>query len=236
MINIFSDKSHKNNLYKKNIRSFVLRNSRIKKNQKDAISKYWPLMGINFQNEILKLEKIFVKNFDIILEIGFGMGLTLVEMARTRQNNNFIGIEVYKPGIGSCLRYAHELKIKNLRIINHDAVEVLSNMIPSESIYKIQLFFPDPWNKKKHNKRRIINLEFIKLLSSKLIFNGIIHIKTDSKEYKNYILKIINHATNVYKLKEITNNKKDKNKIISKFEMKAVKLKNKIYNFMYRKY
>lgn len=224
------------NFYTKRIRSFVLRKGRITKNQKTSLKKYWKNMGINYVKEKINFEKIFNRKTKTILEIGFGMGNSLVNIAKNNQQNNFIGIEVYAPGIGSCMNYAQNIGINNLRIICHDAVEVLENMIFNSSLDIIQLFFPDPWHKKKHNKRRIIQFEFIILVLKKLKQGGIFHIATDSQEYYKHILNVTKNILNFKNISEekiyvdIINSR-----IKTKFELRGINLGNKISDLIFKK-
>lgn len=225
------------NKYSNHIRSFVTRNGRITSGQKHAINKYWSIMGINFTTELLSMENIFGRIAPVILEIGFGMGNSLVTMAKQNPQNNFIGIEVYLPGIGTCLRLAQEIKLQNLYIICHDAIEVLEYMIPDNSLTKLQLFFPDTWHKKRHHKRRIIQIPFLKLIIRKLSVNGILHISTDDQNYADYVLQIIDKITNYHNLS--TDNKfinRPKYRPITKFEKRGYKLGHKIFDLMFQKY
>lgn len=218
------------------IRSFVLRKGRITKNQEKSIIKYWPTIGIDYKKNKINFDDLFNRKTKTILEIGFGMGLSLVNTAYKNKKNNFIGIEVYQPGIGSCLSYAHKLGITNLRIINYDAVEVLENMIYDESIDKIQLFFPDPWDKKKHHKRRIIQLKFVFLIYKKLKLGSIIHIVTDSENYKKHILNILKNLKCFKYLHEGLEYKKIFNsRPMTKFEIKGIEIGNKINDLIFKK-
>ena len=129
------------------IRSFVRRQGRLTKGQQHALDNYWPVMGVEFAEQPLDFAALFGNNGPVTLEIGFGMGASLVEMAKTRPEQNFLGIEVHSPGVGACLSSAHEEGVGNLRVMCHDAVEVLHKMIPDNSLNMVQLFFPDPWHK-----------------------------------------------------------------------------------------
>ncbi|HCI43871.1 MAG TPA: tRNA (guanosine(46)-N7)-methyltransferase TrmB, partial [Salmonella bongori] len=126
------------------IRSFVRRQGRLTKGQEHALENYWPVMGVEFSEEPVDFAGLFGRESPVTLEIGFGMGASLVAMAKARPEQNFLGIEVHSPGVGACLASAHEEGVENLRVMCHDAVEVLHKMIPDNSLSMVQLFFPDP--------------------------------------------------------------------------------------------
>ena len=145
------------------IRSFVRRQGRLTKGQEHALENYWPVMGVEFSEDMLDFPALFGREAPVTLEIGFGMGASLVAMAKDRPEQDFLGIEVHSPGVGACLASAHEEGLSNLRVMCHDAVEVLHKMIPDNSLRMVQLFFPDPWHKARHNKRRIVQVPFAEL-------------------------------------------------------------------------
>ena len=122
------------------------------------------------------------------LEIGFGMGKSLVEMAKNAPELNFIGVEVHRPGVGACIGLAQEEGVNNLKVYEHDAIEVLADCIPAESLTTVQLFFPDPWHKKKHHKRRIVQASFVEVIRQKLKMGGVFHMATDWENYAECML------------------------------------------------
>ena len=151
------------------IRSYVLRQGRLTKYQSAALDKFSKEFVIPFENKEINFDSIFnVSENKIILEIGFGMGDTTAKIAENFRDTNFIGIEVHSPGVGNLLNRINEKEIKNLRIIQHDAVEVLEHMVPNSSLDGVHIFFPDPWHKKKHNKRRLIQSNFIEKIGHKI--------------------------------------------------------------------
>jgi len=177
------------------VRSFVRREGRLTKGQETALKECWPTMGIDYQNDFLVWGEVFGNNNPVVLEIGFGMGASLVDMAKNTPEKNFIGIEVHRPGVGACLSAASEAEIPNLRLMCHDAVEVFANMIPDNSLATLQLFFPDPWHKKRHHKRRIVQLDFSEMVRQKLIPKvGIFHMATDWKDYAEHMIEVMNQA------------------------------------------
>jgi len=186
----------KNNKFLKKINSFVCRRRKIKEHHKKEIRKYWPLIGIAYKKNFINLNNMFVNACPIVLEIGFGTGISLVETASQKKSNNYLGIEVYFPGILQCARISCSLGLKNLKIIYYDAVEVLKNMIEDFSIERIQVFFPDPWPKNRHKKRRLLNKKFVILLLKKLKRGGDLCICTDYQEYSDDIIKILSSVKN----------------------------------------
>lgn len=177
------------------IRSFVRREGRLTKGQEKAIEECWSTMGIDFAQQRLDWKQVFGNANPVVLEIGFGMGASLVEMAKNAPEKNFIGIEVHSPGVGACLASAQEAGVTNLRVMCHDAVEVFEHMIPDNSLITLQLFFPDPWHKKRHHKRRIVQLGFAEMVRQKLIIGeGVFHMATDWENYAEHMIEVMNEA------------------------------------------
>jgi tRNA (guanine-N7-)-methyltransferase len=172
------------------IRSFVLRQGRLTPAQERAFASGWPAYGLEYQKETLDLNQTFGRaETQKVLEIGFGMGDATAKIAQTLPEYDFLAVEVHAPGVGALLKLIQETDIDNIRIIQHDAVEVLNNMLADDSLDGVHIFFPDPWHKKRHNKRRLIQAEFIKLLSSKLKVGAYIHVATDWQEYAQLVLR-----------------------------------------------
>ncbi|MDP0589424.1 MAG: tRNA (guanosine(46)-N7)-methyltransferase TrmB [Candidatus Endonucleobacter bathymodioli] len=176
------------------IKSFVLRNGRMTTAQQRGWDECWEKWGLKLSNGFLDLEASFGRQGPTILEIGYGMGLSLVEMARNTLDSHFIGIEVHRPGVGSLLNEANNSGLTNIRSYCHDAVEVLNQCIPDNILSRIQIYFPDPWHKKRHHKRRLIQPEFIKLLSAKLVTGGTIHLATDWENYADQMMEVMSAA------------------------------------------
>ena len=161
------------------VQSFILREGRLTKGQAAAIETYWPELGLDYSATPFALTTLFATSQPLVVEIGFGMGASLVEMAKHAPHLNFIGIEVHRPGVGACIAKTHESGLKNLKIMEHDAVEVLKHCIPDASLHRVQLYFPDPWHKKRHHKRRIVQPEFAELVRQKLEKGGVFHMATE---------------------------------------------------------
>ncbi len=172
-----------NKTCERRIKSFVLRQGRFSKGQKDAFEKLGPRYIIQYKNKLIDYKELFGNNNPLIIEIGFGSGSVTAEIAERNKNCNYIGIEVYKPGVGNLLKHIARRKLDNVRIFNHDAVEIIDSMIKNNSVDGFHVFFPDPWHKKKHNKRRLLNPEFTEKLASSLKKGGYIYAVTDWKDY-----------------------------------------------------
>ncbi len=171
----------------RSIRSYVMRAGRITAAQQRALEALWPRYGIEFTPEPLELERLFGRRAPCTLEIGFGNGDNLVERAATEPERDFIGVEVHRPGIGHLLLAAARAGCDNLRVIAHDAVEVLEQQVPRGGLDEIQVLFPDPWPKKRHHKRRLVQPAFIDLAASRLGRGGRLHIATDWAPYAEQI-------------------------------------------------
>ncbi|MDN3652608.1 tRNA (guanosine(46)-N7)-methyltransferase TrmB [Thalassotalea ponticola] len=174
--------------YIRKVRSYVKREGRLTKGQARALETLWDSMGLNHSDGMLDMHAVFGNNNPVTLEIGFGMGKSLVEMAKNDPSRNFIGIEVHRPGVGACLALAEEQGVTNLRVYEHDAIEVIADCIPKGSIDTLQLFFPDPWHKARHHKRRIVKPEFIESVRQLLAIGGVFHMATDWQNYAECML------------------------------------------------
>ena len=177
---------------KRDIKSYVIRAGRLSKLQQNAIATLSDRYCIPFQDNLLDLKRIFGNENPVIMEIGFGMGHATAEIAEKNRHRNYIGIEVHTPGVGKLLSRIDSLQLSNLRIIQYDAVKVIRTMIPLESLQGVHIFFPDPWPKKKHHKRRLIQHGFIEELLPLIQKNGYIYAVTDWEDYAEQILKVLN--------------------------------------------
>jgi tRNA (guanine-N7-)-methyltransferase len=182
------------NLSPRRIKSFVMRAGRTTQGQQRAIDELGPKYLIPYKPELLSWEAAFSRSEITrpkILEIGFGMGETTAHIAKLRNTDDFLALEVHEPGVGALLKKIGEEQIENIRIIRHDAVEVLENMIADDVLDGVHIFFPDPWHKKKHNKRRLVQSEFISKLCKKLKPMAYIHLATDWQEYAQQMLEVL---------------------------------------------
>lgn len=171
------------------IRSFVLREGRLTQGQQRAFDTLWPLFGIEYHGQQLDLPSLFGNNNPAYLEIGFGNGDSLAQTAKANPEINYLGIEVHRPGVGHLLLKIEELALANIRIIRNDAVDVLKNGIGDSALAAVFLFFPDPWHKRKHNKRRILNTTFVEQLIRTIKPGGFFHAATDWEDYAKQMMK-----------------------------------------------
>ncbi len=173
------------------IRSFVLRKGRLTPAQQRALADLWPSYGIDFEASPLDFTPHFGRLAPLVVEIGFGNGYTLVEMAKAEPAINFIGIEVHRPGVGAALARIDATRLSNVRVISEDAVTVLESMIPAASLAGLRLFFPDPWPKKRHHKRRLVQPAFLELLATRLCPGAVVHMATDWRDYAEQMLELL---------------------------------------------
>ncbi len=176
---------------KKPIRSYVIRGGRMTEGQKNAFEKWWPHYGMRLADGLINPAEVFGRVAPLVVEIGFGMGDSLLEMAQAEPDKNFIGIEVHPPGVGRLIHLAGKAQVQNLRVYMADAKDVMEDCIPSQAIDRFQLYFPDPWHKKKHNKRRIVQAEFMALVSEKVKVGGVVHLATDWAPYAEHMMEVL---------------------------------------------
>ncbi len=170
------------------IRSFVLRQGRMSAAQQRALDTLLPRFGLPFEPRAIDFDRVFARAAPRVLEIGCGMGETTARIAQATPGVDYVGVEVHAPGVGSLLKQVDEHALANLRVIRHDAVEVVASMIPSHSLAGIHVFFPDPWPKKRHHKRRLLAPSFVHELALRLAAGGYLHVATDWEEYAQAIL------------------------------------------------
>lgn len=176
------------------IRSFVRRTGRLTPSQQRALFELWPSYGLDFHPEAIVFDTLFGRHAPVVLEIGFGNGDTLVQQALENPGLNFLGIEVHEPGVGHCLLKARDAGISNLKLIKHDAIEVLDSQVPPGSLQRVNIYFPDPWPKKRHHKRRMIQPAFLELTHSRLQADGVLCIATDWANYAEHIDEVLDHS------------------------------------------
>lgn len=218
------------------IRSFVRRQGRLTKGQEFALENYWPVMGVEYETAPVDFVALFGREAPVTLEIGFGMGTSLVAMAQANPQQNFLGIEVHSPGVGACLATAHEEGVENLRIMCHDAVEVLEKMVPDNSLNMVQLFFPDPWHKARHNKRRIVQVPFAEHVKSKLKLGGVFHMATDWEPYAEHMLEVMS-SIDGYKNQSESNDyvPRPDSRPVTKFEQRGHRLGHGVWDLMFER-
>jgi tRNA (guanine-N7-)-methyltransferase len=181
-------------LFKRRVRSYVIRAGRMTRGQQRGWDEGWPRLGLSGQQGSLDLEEVFGRSAPCVLEIGFGMGHSLLQMAIAELDKNFIGIEVHRPGVGALLNNALKADIDNLRVFCDDAVEIITQCIATDSLERLQLYFPDPWHKKKHHKRRLVQPGFVGLVHTRLKRGGRFHMATDWEPYAAYMMDVMTAA------------------------------------------
>ena len=216
------------------IRSFVLRQGRVSNAQRRAVDTLSSVYGIPYAPGALDFDQVFGRRAPTVLEIGFGMGETTAQIAQAHPENNYLGIEVHTPGVGSLLKQIDARGLANLRLIQHDAVEVLQNMIAPASLAGTHIFFPDPWPKKRHHKRRLIQQPLVALLASRLAPGGYLHAATDWQEYAEQILAVFGAEP------MLTNTAggyapRPAYRPLTKFENRGLKLGHGVWDVVFRK-
>jgi len=214
-------------LIPRTIRSYVLRQGRTTPAQQRALDELFPLFGLSFANELLDFRDTFRRTAPVVVEIGSGMGETTAEIALAHPQTDFIAVEVHGPGVGSLLRRIAERGIANLRVIRHDAVEVLEHMVPDRSLAGIHLFFPDPWPKKRHHKRRLVQPPFAALAARKLAPGGYLHAATDWPDYFEQMDAVFSAEPSLTKTPE------SKARPTTKFERRGMGLGNPVRDLLF---
>ena len=217
------------------IKSFIRRIGRMTVAQKQALDTLWDKYRLDHE-VTCNFTEVFERSAPIILEIGFGNGESLAKTAAQNPDKDYIGIEVHKPGVGNLLAQLERQSISNVRVFYHDAIEVLENCIPEHSLSAVHLFFPDPWHKRKHHKRRIVRPSFVHLIAQKLIAGGYFHAATDWQHYAKHMLKILNVAD------QFANQSSDQSycprpdyRPLTKFEQRGLRLGHGVWDLIFKR-
>lgn len=233
-----SDESSKKHpsIEKRRIKSFVLRQGRLSQAQQAAIDSFWPKFGLTLKPDLLDLNAEFGREADTIVEIGFGMGQSLCAMAEANPDKNYIGIEVHRPGVGAILKVIGEKGLTNIRVFNDDAIEVLAQRIPKNSLAAVYLFFPDPWHKTKHKKRRILQETFAKTIASHLKEGGHFHMATDWEDYAEQMMQVMTGAEDYQNISgEGQFTPRPDYRPLTKFEQRGHKLGHGVWDLIFEK-
>jgi tRNA (guanine-N7-)-methyltransferase len=218
------------------IRSFVLRAGRMTPAQERAMAELWPAYGVDLGDAPLDLEAIFGRRAPRCLEIGFGIGEVIGSLAQAHPHIDYLGIEVHRPGVGRLLLRAGQSNLRNLRIICHDAVEVLKDKIGNDAFDEILVFFPDPWHKKRHHKRRLVEPEFAALAADKLRVGGVLRLATDWQDYAEQMLAVCNNIPRLASLSaDLTYVERPSFRPPTRFERRGARLGHGVWDLAYAK-
>ena len=216
------------------IRSYVLRQGRVTDAQRRARDEWLPRFGVPFSRGLLDLDRVFGRAAPRILEIGFGMGETTADIASRHPGTDYLGVEVHTPGVGGLLKRIAELGLANVRVIQHDAVEVLENMIPPASLDGVHVFFPDPWPKKRHHKRRLIQPAFVSLLAGRMKPGAYLHMATDWEDYAQWILETLSGEPLLANTAAAFAPRPE-HRPLTKFESRGLKLGHGVWDVVFRR-
>jgi tRNA (guanine-N7-)-methyltransferase len=223
-----------NPLYPRTVKSFVIRAGRISQRQQQALSETHYLVPPS--QESIDWMALFGKAAPVTLEIGFGMGQSLLENARAAPEQHFVGIEVHRPGIGALIAEAAALSLQNLRVIEGDAVNILTHRVADQSLAKIQVFFPDPWPKRRHHKRRLLQPAFVQLLQQKLIPGGKLHVATDWEDYAKHIMQVLSATPGLINTAGERQFATDReNRPLTKYERRGQRLGHSVWDLVFYK-
>lgn len=219
------------------IKSFVLRQGRLTKAQQHAIDTLWPIYGIDTAESLLDFAQSFGNDHPVTLEIGFGNGETLAQMAKAAPERNFVGIEVHTPGVGHLLHLIQTQQLTNVRILNTDAVDIIKQRMAPNSLDRVQLYFPDPWHKKRHHKRRIVQPEFVQLIAERLKTGGIFHLATDWQDYALHMAEVMNASMAFKTLAKDGSafSPCPNNRPLTKFEQRGLNLGHGVWDLLYQR-
>ena len=220
----------------KSIRSYVVRAGRMTEAQRKAFEVSWPVYGLKLADGAINTDVIFGRTGQKVLEIGFGMGTSLIEMAVASPNTDFIGVEVHPPGVGTLMNSARIEDLSNLRVYLADANDVLEECFATQSIDRLQLYFPDPWHKKKHNKRRIVKSTFVQQVRAKLRSGGILHMATDWQHYAEQMMETLSEAEGFENCAGAGQySERPSYRPITKFEKRGEKLGHGVWDLVFKK-
>lgn len=230
--------SHPSEKVQRPIRSFVLRQGRLTAAQERAMRDLWPLFGVDWKGDApLDMGMIFGRDAPVILEIGFGNGDSLAEMAERRPDLNWLGIDVHRPGIGHLLLSIEQRELSNLRLIRHDAVEVLTTGLRPGTLAGLQLFFPDPWPKRRHHKRRLLNADLLQRIARALEPGGVFHAATDWEPYAHQMLSLLDDADTLFENLAGPHrfSPRPASRPLTRFEQRGERLGHRVFDLMFRR-
>ncbi len=216
------------------VKSFVIRIGRMTAAQKQAYEAQWPLHGLN-ANEKFDQQNSFGRSAPLVFEIGFGMGQSLIAMAQAHPDWNYIGVEVHPPGVGNVLRLSAEAGLRNLKVYKADAKAVLADCIADNTLDRVQIFFPDPWHKTRHHKRRLIQSEFVQELRPKMKVGGVLHLATDWEPYAKHMMKVLSGAEGFRNCNASGAYATEHDRPPTKFEQRGQKLGHGVWDMLFER-
>jgi len=216
------------------IKSFTLRAGRLSPRQARALDLWLPDYVLPVEGQLWDLAEAFGREAETVVEIGFGMGASLIEMAQARPDINFLGIEVHRAGVGSLVADLHDLGLTNVRVVAHDAVEVFNTCLSPGSIDGVQIFFPDPWHKARHHKRRLIQTNFVRVLLQAIKIGGFVHCATDWEDYANQMLEVLSNES-MLNNKDVNSSffPRPERRPLTKFEARGQRLGHGTWDLMF---
>jgi tRNA (guanine-N7-)-methyltransferase len=222
--------------HRRPVRSFVRREGRMTDAQKDALERLWPRYGVDVDRGELNISALFGRAAQLVVEVGFGNGDHLLAMAQARPECNFLGIEVHRPGVGRLLHEAERVGLRNLRVACADAVEIFRHALPPESVDEVVIFFPDPWPKKRHHKRRIVQAEFATLVARALRPGGRLRLATDWADYAQHMLTVLDAES---QLENVAGPgafvPRPDDRPLTRFETRGLRLGHAVFDLDYRR-
>jgi tRNA (guanine-N7-)-methyltransferase len=221
---------------RRGVRSFVLRQGRMTEGQRKAYERSWSKYGLTRDDGVIDPLQVFRRNAVLNLEIGFGMGKSLADMAEAAPEQDFIGVEVHLPGVGALLKEVEDRGLSNVRVYNIDANDVIDLCLPDACLDRVMVFFPDPWHKKKHNKRRLIQSEFVQRVRHKLRVGGIFHLATDWENYAEHMMELMADSegfANAQGIDEFSPRPDDRP--ITKFEQRGERLGHGVWDLLFHR-
>lgn len=219
---------------RRTVRSFVLRAGRMGPGQARALAELGPRFLLPYRDEALDLDAVFGRSGPKILEVGFGMGETTARIAAENPHIDYLAIEVHTPGVGALLKRIGELDLTNLRLVQHDALAVIRHMLREESLDGVHIFFPDPWPKKRHHKRRLVQPPFVQLLTSRLKPGGYVHLATDWEDYAGQMLEVLSAEPGLANTAEGFA-PRPPTRPLTKFEQRGLRLGHGVWDLLFRR-
>lgn len=219
---------------RRGIRSFVLRQGRMTEGQKKAYERSWPKYGLTREDGMIDPREVFGREAMLNLEIGFGMGRSLADMAEAAPEQDFIGVEVHLPGVGALLKEVEDRGLENVRVYSIDANDVIDLCLPDAYLDRVMVFFPDPWHKKRHHKRRLIQPEFVQRIRHKLRVGGILHLATDWENYAEHMMEVMSESEGFANTQEAGGfSPRPDDRPITKFEKRGEKLGHGVWDLLF---